>query len=215
MGYFPVLFQSIDTMSGDNKRDDIDDSDDTMSEYNESNWGKKVDGEFVIDGFKLKGKQPFRKAKEGLQELLVKGSKSEIDGIKFKVLDARNKGIELELDIEILENAKNGVDERGLAVVKLYGPNKRKENVVTVTKSKGSDIKYVIVLAQKIIKPLIKQFLGVNDQLIGQDVSETLGRDKLVKPVNCQICEKTFKTVAGLKVHNTKIHIKLCRSIFR
>ena len=48
----------------------------------------------------------------------MKGAQSEIDGVKFNVLDARNKGIELEIDIEILENAKHGVDIRGLAVVK-------------------------------------------------------------------------------------------------
>ena len=191
-------------MSGDIERADAVDIDDTLSECKESTWGKKVDGQFVIDGFKFKGKQPFRKAKE----LLVKGAQSEIDGVKFKVLDARNKGIELEIDIEILENAKHGVDIRGLAVVKFYGPNKRKENVVTITKSKESDIKYVTILAQKIIKPLIKKFLSVDDQLIGEDVSETSERGKMVKPIKCQNCEKTFNTVAGLKGHETKMHKK-------
>ena len=50
-------------MSGDIERADAVDIDDTLSECKESTWGKKVDGQFVIDGFKFKGKQPFRKAK--------------------------------------------------------------------------------------------------------------------------------------------------------
>ena len=32
------------------------------TEYDESTWGKNVDGEYIIDGFKFKGKQSFRKA---------------------------------------------------------------------------------------------------------------------------------------------------------
>ena len=40
--------------------------------------------------------------------------------------------------MEIVEN-----DQSGLAVVKLYGPNAKKENVVMVTKSKESESKYV------------------------------------------------------------------------
>ena len=52
-------------------------------EYEESTWGKNVDGQFVIDGFKFKGKQPFRKAKEDLQKLMERGVKGEIDGYTF------------------------------------------------------------------------------------------------------------------------------------
>ena len=33
------------------------------SEYKEETWGKTVDGKFIIDGFKFKGKQSFKNAK--------------------------------------------------------------------------------------------------------------------------------------------------------
>ena len=63
--------------------------------YKESTWGKKVDGAFIIDGYKFKGRQPFRKAKEKLEKLMIKGRQSEINGLEFTVLDAREKGIEI------------------------------------------------------------------------------------------------------------------------
>ena len=94
-------------------------------------WGKKVDGEDVIDGYKFRGRQPFKKAREELEKLLVRGAKFDVGDTKCKVLDVREKGIELEVDIEMIQNEK---DSRGVAVIKLYGPNKKKENVVLVTK---------------------------------------------------------------------------------
>ena len=107
---------------------------DVLNEFKESTWGKKVDGEYVIDGYKFRGRQPFKRAKEGLENLMVRGHQGEVEGIKYKVLDSRNKGVELEIDIEVCENGKKGVDNRGIAVMKLYGPNKKKENSVLVTK---------------------------------------------------------------------------------
>ena len=87
---------------------------------------------------------------------MVRGAQFKVGNIEIIILDARNKGIEVEVDIQLNEKDK----ERGNAIVKLYGPNKRKENTVTITKSKQSDIKFVTLLAQKVIKPLIKTFLG-------------------------------------------------------
>ena len=95
--------------------------DDTPSEYEEEIWGKTIDGKFVIDGFKFKGKQPFKYAKEELEKFMIKGSHYKIGNFVFKVLDARNKGIELEADVEIKGNEK---DNKGVAVIKLYGPNR-------------------------------------------------------------------------------------------
>ena len=92
--------------------------------------------------------------------MLQRGTQSEISGFIYKVLDRRIKGIELEIEIEISESSKKGVDSRGVAVAKLYGPNKKKENTVTVTKSKDNDIKFVNILALKIIKPLIDNILS-------------------------------------------------------
>ena len=126
-----------------------------ITEFREETWGKSVEGEYVTDGYKFRGKQPFKKAKEDLEKLLVRGAQFKVGNIEVIILDARNKGIEVEVDIQISEKDK----ERGNAFVKLYGPNKRKENTVTITKSKQSDVKFVTLLAQKVIKPLTKTFL--------------------------------------------------------
>ena len=133
-------------MSDDIQNDIKDDIDD---EFKISTWGKKVDGVFIIDGYKFRGREPFKRAKEGLQNLMVRGSQGEVGGLEYKVLDTRDKGVEREIDVQVSENAKKGVDNRGVAVLKLYGPNKRKENSVLVTKYKESDIKFVSILAEK------------------------------------------------------------------
>ena len=165
-----------------------------MREYKEETWGKTVDGEQIKDGYKFRGKEPFKKAREGLEKLLVRGAKFEVENSKFQVLDTRDKGIEREVDIKM-----TGKNEQGVAVIKLYGPNKRKENVVTVTKSKQSDISFVTLMAEKAIKPLIKSFLGIKNVEIIEDVNKTN---------KCEYCEKSFKTIKGLKGHKTKKHME-------
>ena len=168
---------------GDNKGLDEDleiEESEEPTEYDESTWGKKVDGQFVIDGYKFKGKQSFRKSKEYLENLMVKGAKGEINGSSYRILDARLKGIEKEVDLKITECTKTGIENSGTAIVKIYGPNKRKENSVTVTKSKKSDIKFVAIIAQKIIRPLIKQSLT-------PDMNSKIKQETLTK---CKICDK-------------------------
>ena len=171
------------------------------SEYKESNWGKQVDGQFVVDGYKYKGRQSFGIAKEGLKDFLLKGSKHEIDGIKFRVLDVRQKGIEHEIEIEVEEDAKNRIDHRGIGIVKLYGPNKRKEYVVTVTKCKDSDIEFVQIVAQSIVKPCMNKYLDVNShESMNISDYQTDCQSKCVK------CDKVFNMEQGVKIHMSKIH---------
>ena len=95
--------------------------DDNPKEYKEKKLGKEDGGEYITDGFVFRGKRMFNKALEGLKVIMKKGVVNEVDGIKFKVLDSRHKGPELEIEIEIVENSV-----RGVGVLKLYGPNKRK-----------------------------------------------------------------------------------------
>ena len=85
-----------------------DELDESHPEYEESTWGKNVDGQFVIDGFKFKGKQPFRKAKEDLKKLMERVVKGGIGGYTFIIKDSRLKGIELEVDLEVTKFTKNG-----------------------------------------------------------------------------------------------------------
>ena len=167
---------------------------DNSKEFKEETWGKKVDGEDVIDGYKFRGRQPFKKAKEKLEKLLVRGTKFDVGNINCTVLDVRNKGIENEVDIQMNQNEKDG---RGVAVIKMYGPNKKKENVVLVTKYKQSDIKFVALMAKNVIRPLITKFLDVEKEE-KVEISESDNK--------CEYCASSFNTKRGLKGHITKKH---------
>ena len=127
---------------------------DVSSLYKLKKWGKDVDGVYTIDGYTYKGKRAFLKALEGLKKLMKKGYIGNFNGIQIKVLDTRKSGFELAIDIEC-EQSKN----REIAVLKLYGPSTKKLNVVMISKNKESDVKYVVMLAEEVIEPLINQFL--------------------------------------------------------
>ena len=125
------------------------------SVFKEKKWGKKEGGEFIVDGFTFKGKRSFNIVFERFKESMRKCNQSDINRIQFKVLDSRTQGTGLEIDVEMEERGS-----RGIAVLKLYGPSsKKKESVVMVSKNKESESKYVTILAQKIIKPLMIKVL--------------------------------------------------------
>ena len=70
------------------------------------------------------------------------------------------------------------------------------------TKSKGSDQKYVKMLAEKINEHLINKFLNdAQPQLVeGKNCQEKEDN------IKCSICDKPAKSAAGLKGHMTKMH---------
>ena len=167
--------------------------------YSEKVWTRD-DGQ--IDGYTFRGKRNFGKALEGLKCTLIKGVPKEIENLQFKALDSKIQGAGLEIVVEVKINKSFGK-----AFVKIYGPKEdiKKENSVTVTKSKESDSKYVVIVAEKIIKPLMNEFLSgkraipeciVNAELIPK-----------VKMYKCSFCDKTCKTSGGLKGHITKMHL--------
>ena len=90
---------------------------DFVPEYKEKVWGKDVHGEYITDGYTLKGNRSFNKSIVGLKSTLKKGVEYDIGKIKFKALDARENGAGFEIIIEVIENGN-----RGLAVLKLFGP---------------------------------------------------------------------------------------------
>ena len=163
--------------------------------YRIKTWGKEMDGEFVVDGYSYKGRKPFLKVLEGFKSMMVKGFKGDINGIKMEVLDSRIVGAELAIDIACTKN-KN----RGIAVMKIYGPSTKKQNVVMATKSKGSDTKYMVMLAKEVIEPLIDKFLN-NDE----EEDNNKGNEK-ADEIKCSLCDKTFKTKTALKGHLTRMH---------
>jgi hypothetical protein len=165
------------------------DRNEAPSQYKEKKWGKTEDGEYIIDGFAFRGKQSFNKVVEEFKKFFKKGIEHDIDGTKIKALDAREKGNGLEIDIEM-----TGKDGRGVAILKLYGPSKRKENVVMVNKSKQSDAKYVLKLAENIIKPWMKIILNPP---LKKSVSIKGKRTTLLK---CPHCDVTSHSSPGMKL---------------
>ena len=166
---------------------------DISSIYKEKIWGKAENGENVTDGFVFRGKRTFQRARESLEEKMRKGFKDEKNGVQYRILDTRIKGVELEIEIQIIHK-----NEKGVAMLKLYGPNKRKENVVSVTRSKGNDYKFVVILAENVIKPLMNEYLKEDIQ-----IKDT---DNLSEPYKCKYCDKTSYSKPGLKGHITRMH---------
>ena len=193
------LMKNISSKEEDERGEDK--NEDVPTEYTEKTWGKNEGGEFIIDGFTFTGKRIFKKAKEGLAEVMKKGAQSEIHGMQYKALDTRNKGTALEIDVEMTHKGVSGV-----AVLKLYGPNKSKEYVVMISKSKRSDHKFVTILANEIIKPLMKKFLSP-DYVKTETLPKKASVQAEVKTsFDCPICEKSFNSLSGLRCHDTKMH---------
>ena len=167
--------------------------------YSEKLWTRD-DGQ--IDGYSFRGKRSFGKALEGLKSIMVKGEQKEIEGVKYTAKDKRIQGPGLEIIIEVQANKS-----RGVAILKVYGPKEdiKKENSVTITKSKQSDSKYVVILAEKVIKPLMNGFLSGEIEVPQSEKRQSsLRRSKHFK---CSFCDKTCKTQAGLKNHIRRMHL--------
>ena len=157
----------------------------SFKHYNEKIW-KKVDGtEMVADGYSFRGKRVFKKAWDGLKNHFVKGIPHKKDGIKYEALDVREIGAGMEADVEITEKG-----DRGIAKLKLYGQNTRKENSITISKSKKGDHKHITALAEKIIKPLMNSYI---------DESNCSERIEEEKEFECNFCDKTSHSLPELK----------------
>ena len=99
---------------------------------------------------------------------------------------------------------------RGIAVLKIYGPKEdsKKDNTVTVSKSKESDSKFIVLLAEKVVIPLMDKFLSGDLEIPSFPPEINKGGSGLgPKQFKCSFCEKTCKSAKGLKTHTTKMHI--------
>ena len=79
-----------------------------------------------------------------------------------------------------------------------------------MSKSKGSDSKFVILLAEKVVIPLIDRFLSgeLDIPALSPDTNtEESGQEP--KQFKCSFCEKICKSAKGLKTHTTKMHIEI------
>ena len=175
--------------------------------YKEKKWFKNDGSNQVITGFSLRGRQRMKPAVKGLLEFLEKGETKTVGDTAFRILDARKSGIAMDFEVQMISK-----DDKGIAMVKLYGPydkEDKKDNVVMITKSRESDEKFVTILAENVIKPLIFRFVNgemeneINPKVKSDDKpnGSSLLIEKEVKLKKCKVCQKTFLTSLGLKVH--------------
>ena len=179
------------TFVDDDTRDVIDDM-----VYNENSWPKEDPS-----GFSFKGKKKlFAKAVENIKLLMKKGNQKIVESIAFKVLDCRKMNHGNEYDVEVSKEK-----ERGIAVLKIFGPNGKKEHTIMINKSKKHDVKFVELLAIDVIKPLLDRF-GSGDGWKSFVKTAPNQSDNLKKVHNCHICKKGLCTEKNLKNQLEKIH---------
>ena len=93
--------------------------------YNENSWPKEDPS-----GFSFKGKKKlFVKAVENIKVLMKKGNQKAVEGITFKVLDCRKMNHGNEYDVELSKDK-----DRGVSVLKIFGPNAKKEHTIMINK---------------------------------------------------------------------------------
>ena len=179
--------------------DNLPSKNNVKKQYIENIW---TNNEGKIDGYTFKGKRFFSKALLGLKSIMIKGQPQEIENIKFTALDTKIQGCGLEIDVEVMNN-KN----RGVAVLKIYGPKEdnKKDNTVTVSKFKQSDSKFVVILAEKVVIPLMDRFLSGDMEIL--DAKSGIKTEP--KQFKCSFCEKICKSSAGLKSHTSRIHLDI------
>ena len=79
-----------------------------------------------------------------------------------------------------------------------------------VSKSKHNDEKFVSILAEQVIKPLIASFVREEHNPVRDDkivkINSVSVKGKEIKLMKCPHCEKTSYFSKGLKGHITKMH---------
>ena len=176
--------------------------------YKEKLWFKPNGGEKITTGYSLRGRQRLKSSVEGLIKLFKRGAEKNIEGVELKILDTRIVGVALEIEVGIFEKG-----ESGIAMLKLYGPysqQDKKDNVIMISKVKHYDEKFVTILAEQVIKPLIVCF--VKEENDSEEVKQPANvksvsvKGKQIKVIKCPYCEKTSHSSPGLKIHITKMH---------
>ena len=144
---------------------------------------------------RFKGKKVvFVKSVETLKALLKKGEGSCVNNVSFNVLDVRTMAHGIEYDILSVRDK-----DKGISVLKIYGPKNKKGCTVMICKSREHDNKFVSILAVDVIKHLFDRFEAT-------DGWKNLLEFSTVKKPSCQICKKSFCNEKNLKTHIKKYH---------
>ena len=86
----------------------------------------------------------------------------------------------------------------------MYNPGKKGATIL-VTRHSGDDYKFVKVVADKIIRPLLISLMsGLDGEKLAMEMFER--QDTEVGQSKCNICDKMFKNKQGLTLHTSKMH---------
>ena len=201
-GAHNLVFLENDVAEATFPDDSSDIKEEADQQYEVNYWRKE---EEVPTGFTFKSKKKiFVKAVDNIKIKLKKGVEFVIDDLKIKILDRRNGQNGAEIDIEIVDKK-----DRGQAVLKIFGPNSRKECTLMINKSKKHDAKFVKILAVHIIKRLVDNFISGQSW---NDFFEKKGLQAFKKPKSCESCGKGFLNDMTLNRHIKQYHIenKIC-----
>ena len=103
-----------------------------------------------------------------------------------------------EYDIEV-----NTDEEEGSAIVKIYGPNKKKRQYsIVISKCKKSESKFVETATKDVIIPLLDMFLSGKGwgSIFKPQVAHK------AKEYQCKHCKNKFTSEKNLKTHMRKFH---------
>ena len=131
------------------------------------------------------------------------------------------------MEIEVKTLSKKQNEKRGHARLKMYRPNKQKNEVysIQVTQSCGYSIVFVKTLAEMFIKPIIDSIIEepsknpldpftiiTKEKTEEQEFATVKSKDK-VNGVNCESCDKTFDDEKGLRIHTGRMHKENLESV--
>ena len=170
-----------------------------------------IDYEYTQDSETYKGKKPlFVQSVIALIKLInEKGENKIINKHKMTVRDVHEvkyRGIEAEVEVSKDE-------EKGVATLKVWGPSKapkgKKKYTIMCVKLSSCDEKFSKMLSRKIVKPLLDSYLkGLGWKSLVKKVL-----DKKEKPgqgkSKCPHCEKNFWK-SYIKTHIERMHIVQC-----
>ena len=98
----------------------------------------------------------------------------------------------------------------GKANIKIYEVNKNGSATMMIQKPSGGELLHMKTLAFKVVKYLLD---GIIDGVLGDSELEMMkmapkgGNEGGCENLNCDSCEKSFKTRNGLNIHKARMHI--------
>ena len=143
-------------------------------------------------------------AKDVIRKLFdEKGAKFSINERQIRIVDnPKNKPIKIEV-----KPAKGPV---GKVNITIFDANKSGSATIMITKTKDAELIHVKTLAFKIVKYLLDGIIDgeIKESDLDSYREEFVKSGKSEEQLFCKVCEKTFKSKTGFKLHKTRVHRK-------